>query len=1031
MKKFLCLLIAVGVLTTVTGRDLYFASYPSLSPDGKVLYFSYDGDIFRVDAAGGLALKIVAAEGYQSRPVVSPDGRYIAFSSTEQGNSNVYVVPSGGGEIRQLTWHDGTDRPVAWSPDSKYIYFESTRYNSITTYRVSLEGGTPERLFPHLFNTVVNLVQNPVTGVFYFNESTESYRFQTRKGYKGDHNPDIKCWDEKNQKFSILTTYRGKDIWPMADSQGNLYYVSDEENGEANIVRHSDGKYLTSFDESVQYPSISHDGSVIVFLKGYRISLLDIKTGEVTIPQIDIAHKMPAADISIKTSRPDAFSISPDGKKLAFSYRGLLFVSDAKGDYVRELKTPHDERVMEVAWSHDNKTIYYTQTVKGIAALFSIAADGSNPSMEIYAPGAVLHSLALSADNKKMAFIKGSTALMMMDLVSGQITELSNHEFWAFQNYRITFSEDGRYITYPAVNMFERDIFVYDLEENECFNITNSANTENSPVLDTRNGNRMYMVANRTGASFPRGASTHLYVADLGRKQDPFGIDQYDKLFADKDSVDSSEKMVYPLDIDDIQRRYSPVVKGGVQSNPYIHYSGDRTFLLFNSSHEGSMGLYVQELKEWDKKQPKRVKGAGAIYQYSKGGKVLLGADREGLYKIDPASASAVKISARYSFDKNIKDEFNQMLYDVWGNLDQNFYDVDFHGIDWDAKKDYYVSFLPYVKSRSELRRLVNDMLNELNSSHLGFGSRGREESTYVNYYTAVSGLMFMNDTPYVLDRVVKGSDADYYGNPLKRGDRLVAVNGVEIDEGENRERYFTGAVNHKEIVLTFKREAEVFEVKLHSMSGGKLKELLYTEWEDNNRKITEKLTDGKAAYIHMRDMSSEALERFMVEMNTYGVHKDALILDLRFNNGGNVHQEVIDVLRSREHFRWSYRDKEKVSHPNVVVHGKPVVVLINERSLSDAEVTSNGIRELELATLVGTETYRWIIFTTGVSLVDGSYMRIPAWGCYTLDGKDMEFSGVSPDIYIKNTFEDRIFGRDPQLQRAASEVLSQLEKNY
>jgi tricorn protease len=105
--------------------------------------------------------------------------------------------------------------------------------------------------------------------------------------------------------------------------------------------------------------------------------------------------------------------------------------------------------------------------------------------------------------------------------------------------------------------------------------------------------------------------------------------------------------------------------------------------------------------------------------------------------------------------------------------------------------------------------------------------------------------------------------------------------------------------------------------------------------------------------------------------------------------------------------------------------------VLINERSLSDAEVTSNGIQELELATLVGTETYRWIIFTSGVRLVDGSYVRIPAWGCYTLDGKDMEFSGVSPDIYIKNTFEDRINGRDPQLQRAAKEVLSRLEKNY
>ena len=156
-------------------------------------------------------------------------------------------------------------------------------------------------------------------------------------------------------------------------------------------------------------------------------------------------------------------------------------------------------------------------------------------------------------------------------------------------------------------------------------------------------------------------------------------------------------------------------------------------------------------------------------------------------------------------------------------------------------------------------------------------------------------------------------------------------------------------------------------------------------------------------------------------------MNKDALILDLRYNNGGNVHKEVIDVLRQQSHFNWSYRDFKQNPHPNVTPSDKPIVVLINERSLSDAEVTSNGIKQLGIAKLVGTETYRWIIFTSGVRFMDGSTSRMPAWGCYSLSGDDLEKTGVVPDIYVRNTFEDRLLSRDPQLDAAINEIMKEL----
>jgi len=284
---------------------------------------------------------------------------------------------------------------------------------------------------------------------------------------------------------------------------------------------------------------------------------------------------------------------------------------------------------------------------------------------------------------------------------------------------------------------------------------------------------------------------------------------------------------------------------------------------------------------------------------------------------------------------------------------------------------------------------------------------------------------LFRNDNPYIVDRIVSGSKADFVSNPVKPGDRLVAVNGVKVNASVNRESYFVSPASSKEVTLRFAGSGGAeYDVRLHTISSGELRSLLYTEWEDGNRAVVEKLGGGKIAYVHMRDMGNGSLENFLIDMNTYAVHKDALILDLRFNNGGNVHKEVLDFLSQKQHFKWKFRDGSLASHPNVTPSDKPIVVLINERSLSDAEVTSNGIKTLSIAKLVGTETYRWIIFTSGVGLVDGSNVRLPAWGCYTLDGKDMEFSGVAPDIYVKNTFRDRLESKDPQLERAIKELL-------
>ena len=204
MKKFLFAVVALAAISTsVLADSIRFASHPSLSPDGNQIYFSYDGDIYSVPVAGGQATAVITMPGVQDSPLVSPDGRWLAFSSDIQGNSDVYVVPVSGGQAVQLTFHEATDVPVSWSAKSDFIYFESTRGSARkTTYKVSVNGGTPQLMFDGYFNTVVNLVENPATGEFLFNESMESISFPTRKRYVGDHNPNIKCWNPKTKAYT-------------------------------------------------------------------------------------------------------------------------------------------------------------------------------------------------------------------------------------------------------------------------------------------------------------------------------------------------------------------------------------------------------------------------------------------------------------------------------------------------------------------------------------------------------------------------------------------------------------------------------------------------------------------------------------------------------------------------------------------------------------------------------------------------------------------------------------------------------------
>lgn len=1022
--------------------DVYFASFPTLTPDGATIIFSYDGDLWKVPTAGGVATRLTAMQGNETRARVSPDGKWIAFTGTQFGSEDVYVMPTEGGGIQQLTYHEAYDQVDSWSWDSKYIYFTSNRLNRQSGYKVALTGGTPIRVFGNYFNTVHTIVEHP-DGELFFNETWESRSAANRKRYKGAYNPDIQSYNPKTKAFKVYTDWIGKDFWNTIDKKGNVYYVSDEANGEYNLYKLDGAKkqQLTKFDTSIKTPFVSANGDKVVFEKDYQLWIYDPKSKRSEKVNIQLFNNETLAreqDFDVK-GKLESFDVSPDNKKLAFVSRGRLFASDVKGQFVEMLPTNAHGRVEEVRWLADNKSLIYNMTnADGYTNLYTIAADGSAAEKQLTKVNRNDRDLVLNKDRTKGVYISGRDEVRLIDLKALTTELLAKDEIWGYQNPEPGFSPDGEYVVFTAHRNFEQDIFVYHLKSKTTTNLTQTGVTETNPIWSP-DGKYIYFVSNVLKASYPTGLEdAHVYRLPLSKMDDPYKSKEYKDLFvADslkkKEEKKDSLKIVTPAKINPagLMRLIEPIGPTfGTQTSVYVTPKEDKTIVILASNHdEGKYNWYKVTLEPFKEPKTEKLEGAndGGVYVREASGKYygLINGD---IYTLNLDNNKAEKINIAYTFRKNLEDEFQQMYYETWANLEENYYNETFNGTDWKGMKQRYASYLPHLNTRADLRTLVNDLLGELNSSHLGFTSNGSEENIFYKTRTAETGIVFKNDNPYTVDYVVKNSPTDKEDKDIRAGDVLIKVNGMSVDVNKCREFYFTAPSLDKEMTLTFKRGNNEYNIQVHPQSLNAFNSLLYDEWIDNNQRIVDEKGKGRIAYAYMRNMGGDELEKFLIDLNTEAYQRDALILDLRYNTGGNVHDAVLQALSQKPYLQWKYREGAFTQQPNFAVANKPIVLLVNEQSLSDAEMTATGFKALKLGTIIGTETYRWIIFTSGKGLVDGSFYRLPSWGCYTLDGKNIEREGVKPDIMVKTTFTDRLEGKDPQLDRAIEEIMKQLK---
>ena len=1040
---FSVLALAASLQLTAQQQTAYFLSNPCITPDGQTVIFSFEGDLWTTSVKDKQATRLTAMQGYETNPRVSPDGKWIAFTGRQYGNADVFVVPVNGGEVKQITWHSGNDEVTSWSWDSKFIYFNSGRVGQVAGFKVSADGGTPVRVFGnYFFQYDHNLVEHPTSGEIFFNDTWESISQAQRKRYKGPFNPDIQSYNLKTKQHKKYTDWEGKDFAATIDKNGNIYFISDEANGEYNIYTIDNGKKkaLTRFSSSVKSPVVNANGGKIVFEKDYQLWLYDVKSDKET--KLDIAiirnNILPQEkDFDVK-GNISAFDVSPDGKKLAFISRGEVFVSDIEGKFIKMINRGSAERAREIKWMSDNKTLLFNQTLDGYTNWYTIAADGTGIVKQLTNDKMNNRAITFNKKRDKAVYLSGRGEVRIMDLKTMQSKTVAKEEIWGFQYSDPGFSPNDEYILFTAMRNFEQDIFIHNLKENKTINITNTGVTESDPFW-SGDGKYIFFTSQRLKPSYPFGmANAKVYRMPLDKLDEPFRIDKFNELFKEE-KKDTSKKTTpaansdskpITIDLDRIMERLEQVSPSfGAQFIQYVYQKGEKTSVLYTSNHgEGRNALWKTVIEPFEQNKTEKIAGTDlsfnfGIVEVSDKLYVLLNGN---INKLNLDANKVDLINIGYTFRRNLSEEFSQMFEETWAQMEENYYDENFHGLNWNKTKEYYQRFVPYLNNRADLRVLLNDMLGELNSSHQGFNSFGTDETIALSNRTMETGIIFEDGDAYKVKYIAKRSAAEKKSIDIRAGDILVKVNDETVDKGKDRNYYFTKPSLDNELELTFDRAGQMITVKIHPQPT--LFTNLYDEWIDNNQKRVDEKGKGRIAYGYMKNMGQFELDQFIIDMTQELNNKEALIFDLRYNTGGNVHDDVLKFLSQKTYLQWKYREGKLSPQSNFAPADKPIILLINEQSLSDAEMTAQGFKALKLGTIIGNGTYRWIIFTSGVGMVDGSFVRMPGWGCYSLDGKDLEMNGVQPDIQVINSFDDKLNGRDPQLDRAIDEILKKLK---
>ncbi len=1069
MKRFqvvLCLfascLVLISPAAAAEEKPLIGARHPSVSPDGRRIAFSYMGDIWTVSAEGGRAVQLTNNTAYEREPIWAPDGRNIAFTSNRNGGHDVFILPSTGGTPLQLTFHTGDDLATDFTPDGQFVVFRSSRASSGSLYKISVKGGNESPVLETYWNYAAYGRISPDGKNVLFSWGSEN-NYWWRRGYRGANTAKIWTADLIGGAPRKLIDDTANSFWPDWRPDGAGFYFVSDRSGTYNIwTAAADGsgvKPVTKFEKGdVRWMSVAAKVPWAAYERDFGIWLTNLATGDSRPVPVDApSETKDNRTIYVENSTVSEFRVSPDGKKIAAVVRGEIFILSTEGGYARNV-TQSPWREQSVDWDKEGRTVFYISDVGANPDLYAVSALGGEKPRRLTNSPQDKNGLLVSPDGQWIAYFGGSRQLRLVRPDGKDDRLLVEMDFGGRFASDFAWSPDSRYIAVSAPRNGQADIFAVEIASGKSVLMTNTAYDESAPAW-TPDGKALLFSSNRTGHSFPEFTGQNdLYRLYLQPRPPEFDEDDFDKLFAKDEPKDDSkgkpeakpdakfetppaagaaakpaDKGPVPIELklEDLDRQTEVVVVTLGSEQDFVFVPKDET-VLFVSAMDGRSRLWKTSLKKKEQGKyephPANLESVRGLQLDSKGEALYyLASGKIGRLDLAAGRARPVAFDTKIMVDKTA--DYEQMLGELYYVLQHYYYDEKHHRADWPGVVDRFRPVLRQVREDQDFADYANMMIGELNSSHMGFTmprtARIDEPSAHVGAVWSFDGGRI------TLARLIKDGPLYDRRESVAAGDELTAVDGTPVDPAVNIWKYFNGKID-KRVKLSFRnpKTQKTAEVAVKPISAGAENGLLLEEWIVSRRNAVKDKTGDSVAYLYMRAMGMGDLTRFLLELERDAVPRKGLILDLRYNNGGNVHDRVLEALMKPVYAKWRQRGLAETTQSTFGFADKPVVVITNEFTLSDGEMTTSGFKSLKRGPVVGNTTYGWLIFTTSVGLMNGGGFRLPWWGCYTLDGQDLETSGgVKPDIIVINDLGHTLKGLDPQLDRAVEEALKLLKK--
>ncbi len=1044
--------------------DQGYYRYPSIAGD-RIVYVCED-DLWSVSASGGDGVRLTVSFGSCSFPRLSPDGAWIAFISTDEGNPELYVMPSRGGEPRRLTFLGATlAQTIGWSEDGSEIYFcanPTTWYEGETRpFAISRDGGTPRELN---LGHARSLASGPDGRMVIGRNAADPARW---KRYRGGTAGEIWVDAMGSGIFSRLPLPDGNPCWPMWIGD-RIYFLSDHE-GIGNIYSCAlDGGELRRHTHEneyyVRFPST--DGKRIVYSNGGTISFYDIAADAVSPVEVHTHSTAPQTVRRFENAADslEGFAPHPDGTQLAFVSRGQQFTMPLFEGAVTRHGSGSGARTRLTQWLADGEHLVYVTDVNGYEQIGVCRADASSEA-KLVTSGDIgrVTDLVCSPSDRVVAFANHRHELCILDLDDGNVRVVDT-----CPTHRIeepAFSPDGRFVAYvwwPAQGT--SIIRVVKVRSGKVHDITSPLRIDRSPVWDP-DGKYLYFISTRDfnpvydalqfDLSFPQ-ASRPFVVTLRDDVPSPFvpkpkPIHQEHTRERERSNHKPEKVPDVSIDFDGISGR---VLGFPVDEGEYGQIVAARERALFtrfpvtgikpvrredlDSEGHGTLLAY-----DFDQQRLATLATEVDEIEIGRDGRTLVYRSRERLRAIDalsdlpeegdeqkpppePGRRSGWIELERANVEIVPRDEWSQMYREAWRLQTEQFWVEDMSDIDWDRVFDRYAAVLPRVRTRGELSDLIWEMQGELGTSHAyEWGGDYREPPQYQRGFLGADLRWDEDRGGYCIERIYRGdswnrehdSPLAEPGHDVHEGDCIVAIGGKRLSRDVTPDRLLVNAAGRNISVTLRARKGEERTVLVQALASEAA--LRYRAWVEANRKLVHERTGERVGYLHIPDMGpwgfSEFHRGYLSEFDRKG-----LIVDVRYNRGGHVSPLLLEKLARKRVGYDTPRYGAPVPYPPESVGG-PIVALTNQFAGSDGDIFSHCFKLYKLGPLVGKRTWGGVI---GIDpyhhLVDGTLTTQPEFSFWFIDvGWRVENYGTDPDYDVDIPPHDYRDGKDPQMELA------------